>query len=660
MASALDKKQDRAQGLGIALGIWGIISGIALFLTWDTFWRHEEKWFIVVELVVAMVAALIIESARERVEGHERKSSILTTILILLVLEFFLLAWHGIPSLRGGDLREISLRILGDSSAARPATFYPFDITAPYRLESYFQTAHAIYSTNDQQRAQALRNRSAVENFRYREKSLAEIVESIQSGSGSVESLLARTNDNRRAREQKPDAEMLRAEERREETAYRILQAQPPELLRPLLASRLADTNLDNTLLTMLNKAIESADFYRYAATNGADKDSTKRREWLAHHNDEPLPLPRQAEIRRVSRRAIEAAFFDVIVRLPEPARGEWVDLLLAVLPLMFIGGYLGFAAVEIPYIGFADIRQGRKASTTLKAFGWGAFAGFMGGLIAFFAYLCLMRAGTYMFARFIPHEHSHGFRLVFSSLAAAGRYMLRDAPNCFQPAIVSAAVFAFPAGTMCAIVPWLKPSAQSPKVWSVVAVVAAALAAIVSVLTHSWYWWIVILSLIAIVIFSLVRSGRSIEWYWATAVSVVALLLCSVTITAQASLGSILKDAHLFVQTPANPLAERAELFRRLTGGGLHANDSTPKGVGLNTNVFAKWDEFNRWNAFEKSDQKAVYDKIVEEQKQSAKDVGQALEICVIAGLAFWVTIAALATWKELDSSHHGVSSGG
>ena len=82
-------KSGNATLWGVGLGLWGAISGIALFLTWDSFWRHHP-WVAFWELLLAVIAAYVGESARECVEGHEhRETSIVTSILILVALEFF-------------------------------------------------------------------------------------------------------------------------------------------------------------------------------------------------------------------------------------------------------------------------------------------------------------------------------------------------------------------------------------------------------------------------------------------------------------------------------------------------------------------------------------------------------------------------------------------
>src|SRR5712691_4149562 len=115
--SHFNNSSDRSDvGLGLGLGLWGVLSGIAMFLTWDTSWRHEDRRLVAVELVVAVVVAWVTEWARERVEGHKRRSSLFTSIMILIVLEFFVLGFHGIPGLDEGHLRDVSRRILGEAS----------------------------------------------------------------------------------------------------------------------------------------------------------------------------------------------------------------------------------------------------------------------------------------------------------------------------------------------------------------------------------------------------------------------------------------------------------------------------------------------------------------------------------------------------------------
>src|SRR5205823_1316623 len=125
-------------GLGLFLGLWGVFSGIAMFLTWDTSWRHEDRQLVALELVVAVVVAYVTEGARERVEGHKRRSSLFTSIMILIVLEFFVLGFHGIPALNLGGLRDVSRRILGEASEIRPAKLYAFEIRSPYALQEQF------------------------------------------------------------------------------------------------------------------------------------------------------------------------------------------------------------------------------------------------------------------------------------------------------------------------------------------------------------------------------------------------------------------------------------------------------------------------------------------------------------------------------------------
>ena len=594
--------------LGSILGLWGVISGIAMFLTWDTLWRHENMWTIVFEIGLAVAVSFVTEWARGRVEGHiEKNTSILTTILILVILEFFVLGFHSIPSLETGDLRDISQRILGEASAVRPAKLYAFDIRSPILLRADFQMANLAFSSNNQEEV---------------DKTRRGFVEVSARPSQALRDLLA--NKPPPQPTAKRLQEKMEEELRREPIAYAILQLQTPEDVRLIVnGSGAAGTGgLDDVLQRVLNRAIQSTDFYR---RSGSEGEGQERRD-----------LPRQAELERVNRRKIEEAFSDVIVPMPQPGRGEWIDLALAVFPLLIIGVYLGLAVVST--VGLASVNAAKqgKFMATLKGLGIGAMLGWLGAFLGFFIYLFLMRLGNHLFYSHEVLPRGSWILFPFKLAWSAFSYTWLEAHYCLGPAIQSAFMFVVPAATLCALVPWLKPPSRSPQFWSVIASASAALAMLASLLSHDRYWWIVIVSLAAIFVVRSIRAGKSIEWYWATGAVIVALFVCSVTVTVQTTLGGVMQDLHLFVQKPADPYGEW--LAKAGNAGPYHLTQEDLIQGSLDS---------ERWQEFEKSDNKKEYDRDMAAGKAEALTVGRALEICVVGGLGFWVTIAALAAWK-------------
>ena len=627
--SVTDTDQRKAELWGVACGLWGVISGIALFLTWDAFWRTEPWWVVPAELMLAVLAAFVAEQARERVElRSERASSIFTSVLILVVLEFFILGWHGIPSLETGDLREISRRILGEASVARSAKFYAFDLPDPARLQLQFRAAEAALSTSNER------------------------------------------------------------EKQREQVANRILQLLSPEHRRVLLDNQTPASDLARVLKDALNSAISSIDFYLsfHGEREGGDGLSASERP----------AIPPAPEMRRMSRRLIEQSFQGAIAPTPEEDRTEWIDLALGVAPLLIVGLLLGWNMVQ----NVDDISKKRAKAgmgcQTCEGMLWGAVSGALGGFVAFFAYVALMRLGYFVVSHDVPrmlldsisHYVPQDLRALVSphgspplSVPCPPLHFLifpvmGQMAECVGPAVRAALMFALPGATLGALVPWLKPPSRSPKFWSLIASIAAALSVLVSLLSHNRCWWIAIGSSLALMILWSIHQGKSIEWYWATAGFVVALFLCALTVTAQATLGNFMKDMHLFIQ---REIDTRSGSFDASWVMNLRVGEWKDR-ERLDQDPFHAWFAAYTWNRkrdggtpgqpprawdsgrhagngdlAEMYGCKVEYDEDQARQRAESRAVGQALEVFVMGGLGFWVTIGALAAWKILGREGQG-----
>ena len=111
---------------GGLMGAWGILTGVAVFFTWQTSWHRHGAWFVLGELILAVGVAWIIEHARERIEPRQddARPPFMVSVLILFLFEFFVLGWHSIPQLNLWSVRETSRHIMGEPSRARSPNLF--------------------------------------------------------------------------------------------------------------------------------------------------------------------------------------------------------------------------------------------------------------------------------------------------------------------------------------------------------------------------------------------------------------------------------------------------------------------------------------------------------------------------------------------------------
>ena len=552
-------KVDRVTSFwGTFLGFWGVLSGIGLFLTWDGFWRiHPTD--ILWELPVAALAAGVAEYAKARVEGHH-ESSVVGSILILIVLEFLLLGWHGPLNVETGHLKEISRRMLGTASATRPAKVYAFDIESPQQLRLQFAMADAGTSSQPPERARV---------------------------------------------------------------AGRLLQLQPPDRRRVVLSGETPQPALDFALEDALNAGIRSVDYYRFVA--GHDQHTPEEED--AH------ALPPRVEMERINREHIGLAFPGLIAPLPEAGTGEWLDLALGFVPLLVVGVVLGFVMVWIVVTRFHDTNvsdPNAMSRATLRGLGLGAVAGAGSAFAAFVACGFLVRLG---------YRAWGGSLLSAGWLAAPFTTMNAEIELCVEAGVRAALLFVLPGATLGALAPWLKPPSRQPRFWSLIAVGAAVLAVVTSLYSGGRYWWIAAAPILAFIIVRAIRANKALDFYWPVGALLVALFVCAVTVSAQVTLGDALRDVHLFIQKPSAPLAEALATRER------------PGGVTTRTieQLAASADATARLKVYEQNETwKRAYDADRAREENETSAIGQALEISLVGGLGFWVTIAALIAWRR------------
>jgi len=268
----------------------------------------------------------------------------------------------------------------------------------------------------------------------------------------------------------------------------------------------------------------------------------------------------------------------------------------------------------------------------TLRGFLYG------GGIVAIGAFVVFL--GGVFILRMLPYVRP------FGSLADVYRHGVIELSNSAGPAGRAAFMFVVPGAVLGALVPWLKAPSRFPQVWMLLALVAGLLGAVVSLVGRAPLWAIPLFSgatLVALVILN--RSGHAIERHWPVAAFAVALFMASVTVTAHATVGSVLTDLHLFIQKPASP----------------HAQMLAERGKGIRT-----LDELSQQMAEAKrradyqSNPSNRYDQELAVQRDETVRVGRALEACLMGGLGFWVTIAALASWRLRDEDGMPARHGG
>jgi hypothetical protein len=561
---------------GMFLGFWGILSGLAFFLTWDTFWRHHHVSAVLLELGVAALAASVAEKSKEAIQGHSTAGYAVTSaVVILIVLEFFILAFDGLPNVRTGHLKDMGRRMLTGASSSRPAKVYAFEIRSPQQFRLHLVAANRILS-----------NPNAQERETQRKDWLAAITAPPGSPFDAA------------------------SQEHREVVADRLLQLQPAERRQLILNGQTGQPELDFALENALNGAIHSVDFYRL--TRGEVED-----------------LPPQVEMERLNRQHIEETFPGMIAPLAESDSKEWIDLALGLAPLALVGILLGLAMVQI-----VAYESANKAITpnTLRGSGFGALAGASAGFFGFFLYVLLVR---------LAYRFVEGSLLADGWLAAPLKIISTNELNISLDAASHAAMlFVLPGAALGAIVPWLKPPSRFPQFWGLIAFLTAVISVAVSIYSGHPYWWIAGGSLAAILVVRAIRSGQSIDSYWPVNAVLISLFVCAVAIAAQATLGDTLRDLHLFIQKPADPYAQWIESTSRM---------NTLQTLSESADATTRQLEYSRNTAW-----KQDYDADMKKVDQDAMDIGQALEVSIIGGLSFWITIAALIAWKRYEGGNH------